>query len=188
MGRQKLLLPFGGKTIVERVVDEVMTAGIDGVVVVTGHDREGVEGVLGDRGVITAYNAEYAEGMLSSVRCGMKVAPETWLGYLICLGDQPLVKREVVAAVVAEFRAAPAGIVVPAFEGRRGHPVAIAASYREEVLRDFDDVGLRGLLQRYAGAVREVSVATETVLTDMDYPADYRAALARFSEAGEQGL
>ncbi|MEX2016174.1 MAG: hypothetical protein WD873_06005, partial [Candidatus Hydrogenedentales bacterium] len=62
-------------------------------------------------------------------------------------------------------------------------PAALSPYNREEVLRDFDDMGLRGLLQRHADAVREVGVATETVLTDMDYPEDYRAALAALGEA-----
>lgn len=182
MGRQKLLLPFGGTCVIERVVDEVMAAGVVGVVVVTGHDRKDVARVLGARPVMPVFNADYREGMLSSVRCGIRHAPADWAGYLVCLGDQPLVRRETVAAVVAEFASRPEGIVVPAYGGRRGHPIAIGAGYRDEVLRDFDDVGLRGLLQRHAGAVREVVVATETVLTDMDYPSDYRGALAALGE------
>ena len=38
------------------------------------------------------------------------------------------------------------GIAVPIYKGKRGHPLLFTARYREEILNQYDDVGLRGLL------------------------------------------
>jgi molybdenum cofactor cytidylyltransferase len=49
MGTPKQLLPFGERTILERVVDTLLTAGVGQVIVVLGHLADRVRTVLGDR-------------------------------------------------------------------------------------------------------------------------------------------
>ena len=97
-------------------------------------------------------------------------------GALLALGDQPTLRAEVVSAVIA---AAAAGkIVVPTFEGRRGHPVLIPSLCFGQVLSRFDAVGLRGLLAERPERVVEVPVTDAWVLHDIDDPESYRAATA----------
>jgi molybdenum cofactor cytidylyltransferase len=43
MGQPKLLLPFGEKTIIETVVDSVVSSNVDGTLVVLGSEREKIE-------------------------------------------------------------------------------------------------------------------------------------------------
>ena len=51
MGQPKQLLPFGDATILERVVDALLSAGVGEVIVVLGHLAEQIRVVLGDRPV-----------------------------------------------------------------------------------------------------------------------------------------
>ena len=72
MGKPKQLLPFGDGTILERVVDTLLAAGVGEVIVVLGHLADRIRLVLGDRPVKIVINEDYREGMLSSVQCGVR--------------------------------------------------------------------------------------------------------------------
>jgi molybdenum cofactor cytidylyltransferase len=182
MGTQKLLLPFGSVTVVETIVDELSASAVDEIVVVVGHEGERVARVLADRPVKVVANADYADGMLSSVRCGLASLPPDCDAVLIALGDQPEISRRLVDKMIDTFAGSEKGILVPVHEGRRGHPLLFSAGYIDEIMSQYDDEGLRGLLHAHPDEVNELDVPTDAVLADMDYPEDYAKTLARRNE------
>lgn len=177
MGTQKLLLPFGGQTVIERTVDVLLGCDPAEVIVVVGHDAGEVRTVLGARPITVVLNERYREGMLTSARAGIAAAPPDWDGMLIALGDQPSLAPATVRRLTAHFRERPRRIVVPAFAGRRGHPLLFPATFREEILTRYDDVGLRGLLHAHEDALDVLELDDDSILQDIDYPEDYRRAL-----------
>lgn len=185
MGRQKLLLPFAASTVIGHVVAELQRSAVRDVHVVIGHDAAEVCAALEGSGAVCVENPDYETGMLSSVRAGLRSAPAAWTAALIALGDQPLLRSHTVDALLEIHRESRDQIVVPTYEGRRGHPLVLPRRYWDDVLTLFDDVGLRGVLHAHAAAVREVALDTATLLTDMDYPEDYRRALETFEPEAE---
>ena len=183
MGTQKLLLPYAGSTVIEEIVDRVLRSDVDTCVVVTGHEPERVREQLGARDVLFAQNDNYREGMLSSVRAGLAASDESWNAALIVLGDQPSLRAETINVLIQSHFTRPGDIVVPAFEGRRGHPLLVPMHFREEIVERFDETGLRGLLHTHPESVTEVTVDTATILEDMDYPEDYRRAIEALERA-----
>jgi len=182
MGAQKLLLPLGGQPVIARIVDEVLGSPVDEVVVVVGKDGQQVERALEGRPVRLVVNPDFTGDMLSSVRCGITAMSPQHEAALIVLGDQPGISPSLVIELVRGFRAGSRAVVVPTYGGRRGHPILLAATYRDEILRDYDAVGLRGLLQAHADDVLELEVSTPAVLEDMDVEEDYRRMKSRFSD------
>jgi molybdenum cofactor cytidylyltransferase len=183
MGRPKQLLPFGGATILERVVDALLDAGVGEVIVVLGHLAEEVRVVLGDRPVKVVINEAYREGMLSSVQCGVRAAGTVQDAVLFALGDQPHIESQVVREVMDAYRSGEAGMVIPRYGGKKGHPIIINLQrYRAAILRLPAHVGLNALMQEYADDVRFIEVSTEDIIRDIDVPEDYRRELARFTE------
>jgi molybdenum cofactor cytidylyltransferase len=183
MGQPKQLLPFGEHTILERVVDTLLAAGVGEVVVVLGHLAERVRAVLGDRPVRAVVNASYRQGMLSSVKCGVCAIGAEYDAVLIALGDQPHVECAVVSEVMHAYRAGNAGIVIPRYNEKKGHPIIInLQKYREAIVNLPEDVGLNALMQEHADDVRLLDVATEDITRDIDVPDDYTRELARFVE------
>jgi len=179
MKTQKLLLPFAGATVIEHIVDQLVASTVGDTVVVLGKDAEGVGGALVGRDVGRVFNKDFPSGMLSSVRTGVREAAR-WQGIMIVLGDQPALSTALVNQLVSVWEERGRGIVVPTFEGRRGHPMIFDAAYREEVLTQFDDEGLRGLLHARVDDVFEFAVDISAILEDMDYPEDYERALKAF--------
>jgi len=183
MGQPKQLLPFGERTILERVVDTLLTAGVGEVVVVLGHLAERVRTVLGHRPVKAVVNASYRQGMLSSVKCGVRAIGPEYDAVLIALGDQPHIEGAVVSEVMRTYRAGTAGIVIPRYGEKKGHPIIInLQKYREAIANLPEDVGLNALMQEHADDVRLIDVATEDIIRDIDVPDDYTRELARYTE------
>ncbi|NUM53592.1 MAG: nucleotidyltransferase family protein [Candidatus Hydrogenedentes bacterium] len=183
MGEQKLLLPFGDSTVIGHVVDQVIASEIDRTVVVTGHNRARIESALAGRPVALVHNENHAEGMLSSVRCGLAAIPEDVHAFLIVLGDQPNVTSSTVDALIEAFRSGQHGIVVPACGDRTGHPLVVASRFRNAIMSRFDAVGLRGLLREHPGEVQRLDVPDSGVMFDMDTPEDYERERARRNQS-----
>ncbi len=182
MGAQKLLLPFGGKTVIAHIVDQLLASSVDEVYVVVGHEGRKVSEELSGRKVTIVENPDYESGMLSSVRCGLSHLPANCSAILVALGDQPSITPQLVDKMLEAFSSAEKRILVPLCNGRRGHPLLFSAFYRDQVLKSFDDVGLRGLLHAHPEDVFELTVSSSAVLSDMDCPEDYRRELERIEE------
>ena len=177
MGVQKLLLPFGGKTVIAHIVDQLLASTVDEVHVVVGHQAERISGELSGRAVSIVNNPNYKSGMLSSVRCGLQNLPEKCRAVLVVLGDQPSITTELIDQMLQSFAATEKSILVPLYKGKRGHPILFSSLYRDEILKRHGDVGLRGLLYGHSDDIFELAVSTASVLCDMDFPEDYRREL-----------
>lgn len=187
MGVQKLLLPFAGKTVIAHIVDQICAVTIDRIFVVVGHEGELVRRELSNRNITIVSNPDYESGMLSSVRRGLAALPMECRAVLVALGDQPSVTSELIDLMVRTFAQTDKKILVPVFNGRRGHPVLFSHCYREEILTSFDSVGLRGLLHTHPDEVFELSCPTSAVLSDMDFPRDYQRELRVAEQDGAGG-
>jgi molybdenum cofactor cytidylyltransferase len=184
MGAQKLLLPFGGDTVIVHIVDQLLRSALNEIIVVVGHEANRIAAELSNRRVSIVTNPDYKTGMLSSVRCGLRALPPQCEAVMVTLGDQPAITSRLVDEMIRCFAATDKKIIVPVYGGRRGHPILFSARYRDETLTRYDGKGLRGLLHSHPDDVLEMSVTDSAVLSDMDYPEDYRRELASLDARG----
>jgi molybdenum cofactor cytidylyltransferase len=169
----KMLLPFRGKTIIENVLENVVSSQVDKTLVVLGSDKDEILKLVGRWPVKHCYNEVYKEGMLSSVKCGFRSLQGKFDASIVFLGDQPMIGPEIINMVISAFRASGKGIVVPAFRNKRGHPLLISSKYNEEI-ESLDPVkGLRELVRKFSADVFEVDTGTHSILRDIDTREDY---------------
>jgi molybdenum cofactor cytidylyltransferase len=180
MGTQKLLLPWGGTTVIGHIVEQLLHSALDQVIVVTGHDQTLVGRELAERSVTFTHNPHYASGMLSSVRCGIKALAPDCQAALVALGDQPMIGSPLIDQMITAFNATDKQILIPTCKDQRGHPLLFSRRYFSEILTDFDDTGLHGLLQVHAQDILELKVSTPSVLGDIDRPEDYQREREQF--------
>jgi molybdenum cofactor cytidylyltransferase len=179
MGVQKLLLPFVGKTVISHIVDQLTESCVDQIHVVIGCQADQISGELSDRSVSLVNNHNYESGMLSSVRCGLNAISNQCRTVLVALGDQPSITSQLIDQMLQTFASTEKQILVPLYNNKRGHPIVFSSVYRDEILAQYDDVGLRGLLYAHKDDIFELPVQTPGVLSDMDYPEDYQRELQR---------
>jgi molybdenum cofactor cytidylyltransferase len=177
MGKQKLLLPFQGSTVLARVVDAFLGANIDQVLVVTPVGADDLRGALAGRPVQFVENPNASGDMLSSIRAGLQFLSPSARAVLICPGDLPLLEAALIREMLTAFHSSSRSILVPVHGNRRGHPLIMDPSLVPEVLTSFDGVGLRGLLEAHPEAIIDLPVPQEAVLRDLDTPEDYQQAL-----------
>ncbi len=187
MGTQKLLLPFAGRTVIGHIAAQVLASPVDRTIIVVGHDAAAIKSALVGQSVDFVPTPDTEGDLLSSVRCGLRAVPVEIDAVLVVLGDQPSITSELIRQLIEAGNAAGRSIIVPMHDGKTGHPLLFSTRYREEILTGYDDVGLRGLLQAHAGDRLDVPVASSSVLSDMDYPEDYRREVGAHLIPGPEG-
>jgi len=169
----KLLLPFGGKTMIEKVIENVTRSEVFHTLVVLGSYREEILDVIGKLSVTCCYNENYRDGMLSSVRCGFRNLPVRYDAVLVFPGDQPMIEPEEINMIIDAYRKTGKGIVIPVYRKKRGHPVLISFKYREAVYTLADDEGLRSLSERFPKDVFEVKSKSPGTIKDFNTKEEY---------------
>ena len=178
MGEQnKLLLPFRGQTLIECIVDTVLSSNVGEVIVVLGHEAVRVWEVCRDRHVKCVQNDNYKEGMTTSIHMGVQAADASADGFMICLSDLPLIECDELNHLLHAFeeavRAKNKYIAIPVFKGERGNPVIFSVIYKNEILAQKGLMGCKGIIKQNTAQVLEIEMATEHVLSDIDTPEDY---------------
>jgi CTP:molybdopterin cytidylyltransferase MocA len=164
-GRPKALLSHSGELLVERAIRTARAGGCDTVVVVLGAEAAKVQSRADLSGCTVAVNQEWVTGMGSSLRAGLAATPGSCDAAVILLVDQPFVTPEAVRAVIASG----ADLAAATYEGRRGHPVLIAARHWPEAsAAAVGDRGARDFLARH----EVTSVPCDGSPADIDVPAD----------------
>ena len=173
MGSPKMILPYEGKTIIEKVIENVLCSGVEKTVVVLGANKKEIMEVIGKYPVMHCYNDNYKQGMLSSVKCGFKFLPPDFRAAMVFLGDQPMAETSVMNLVIETYDRSGKGIVIPVYKRKRGHPILIDKKYRDEILSLDEPDGLRGLLRKHPDDLLEIETDNESILKDIDTQDDY---------------
>jgi molybdenum cofactor cytidylyltransferase len=179
-GGSKLLLPWRGKPLVRWAAETLVRAGLSPIVAVSGGDHAGVAAALRGLPVTLVENPRHREGMGTSLAAGAAALGREVEAAAVALGDMPLVAEATVRRLVEAYRSGGGSVVIPVWEGRRGHPVLFdLGHHRAALLALRGDEGARSLVAARADEIREVPVDDDGILLDVDTPADYRILEAR---------
>lgn len=171
MGADKALLDLAGTTAIERIVRTCRAAALDDVIVVRRDGALPLPAALAARTVIVPPGGEMAD----SLRAGNNAVPEGTEAVVVFPVDHALVEAETVLALLAVLQRPDAGIALPLFRGRPGHPIAL----RREVFAEIGKHGatLRDVVKGEPPRVHAVPSANPWVHADLDRPEDLRAAV-----------
>ena len=175
MGRPKLELDLGGKTLVERSVQNLLDASVDRVrlVVPPGAPR----GLAPTKSLEVIRNPNRDRGLSSSLRVGLRGLPTATRVVLVALADKPLVKPETISKLLDVFEEGGAKVVYPVYRGEQGHPVLWDAALVDELSVVEGDRGAKSMLDVHRLEALAVPVDDFGVCFDIDTPEDYAAAL-----------
>lgn len=175
MGQPKVLLPWThNRTIIEHIVQQLLNARVEHIVVVTGHMSKEVRDILKPLDVQVVYNRSYKSGeMLSSLKVGLQAMPDHIRASMIVLGDQPRIQPKVIYQVLMAYATGQSDIIAPSFERRRGHPILIDRRYWAEILNLPRSGSPRDVINAHNDHIHYINVDTDSVLHDVDTPQDY---------------
>jgi molybdenum cofactor cytidylyltransferase len=167
----KLTADIAGTPMVRRVVQAALASKARPVLAVTGHQASEVGAALAGLDAELVANPDYATGLASSLKAGIRALPGDCSGVVVLLGDMPGIMPEHLDRLIEAFVAAKCAAIVAPTQGReRGNPVVWPAAFFPALLQLEGDTGARRLLIEHARQVALVDLGTDAVLADIDTP------------------
>lgn len=185
MGSQKALLPWQGRPLLEYQLAQLASvAEVTEIIVVTGDRADALAPIIAAaRKARAVHNPAHAAGKSGSTRAGLAQVSDSATAILLTAVDQPR-PAAIIRRLVREHLASGSPITVPLWQGRRGHPVLFDRTLLPELLVIEEATeGVRAVLQRDRGRVREVAFDDPVVLADLNTPED----VARWQRAAGAG-
>jgi molybdenum cofactor cytidylyltransferase len=191
MGRPKVSLSLGGRTVLEHVISALQEAGISDILVVLGSHVAHMSTVLHRAGARVLVPADETLTMRATVEQGLTWLenrfhpPETESWFLVP-ADYPILEPAIVRKLVRKGqRNRRYSIFIPTYQGRRGHPALIGWKHVERIRALPPGIGLNVYLRQQTKRTLEVPVDSPTILWDLDTPEDYARILAAWDECKE---
>ncbi len=162
----KMELELNGKPILQHVIDAFLPI-CEHIIVVGGYQIERLYPLVSkyEEKVTVVYNSEYPKGMFTSVKKG--IAEVTGSRFLLTPGDYPLITTDICRQLLEHS----GQIVKPGFHNKGGHPILLPYECIDEILAEAEDSNLKLYLDKKQ--VLQVEIEDESILLDVDTPADY---------------
>jgi molybdenum cofactor cytidylyltransferase len=178
MGSPKALLPYRGRTFLEHLLEVAQHPRIGLTRVVLGAGINHVRDKIKLDPASIVFNADWRQGQLSSIQAALRSLPrEETEGMILFLIDHPLITAPLVRTLIEQFDESGKPIVIPAFHGRRGHPVIFRSSLYGELLAASAEVGARAVVWAHAAEIHEVPTEEEGVVLNLNDPETLKRAL-----------
>jgi molybdenum cofactor cytidylyltransferase len=183
MGRPKLALPLGEKTVLEHVIGAVRDGGVERVLLVLAPHVAFLDRIGRDAGAEVLLLTAATPDMRTTVQRGLDWIDEHWHPapadqWLLVPADHPVLDPRVIRALSQALDQAAASIAVPSFGGKRGHPTLISWTHVAALRSVPYDQGLNAYLRRFTKETVEVSWQDDSVILDVDTPDDYDKMMA----------
>lgn len=183
LGRPKQWLSYNGKSLLQHTIETALAAPAHPVVVVLGASGNVLE--TKDTDVHVVVNAQWEEGMASSIRCGLeaftKLSPAAE-GIILMVCDQPFVTAALLNDLVTAHQKTGKAIVACGYENTFGPPVFFHHTVFAELLRLTGDTGARGIVRRHIDAAEIIPFPKGSF--DIDTEADYNRLLQNEKSTG----
>ena len=177
MGKTKQLLPFGEKTLIERVLVEALNSELDKVVLVLGYQAVEIKKIINPVSpqpkLSIIENRQFKQGISSSIITGLSEIENTHDHVMILLGDMPFIHRDLINLLIRRYLKS--GLWIGAIKGqdRPAHPMIFSRQLYPELLILRGDVGAKALFTKYSDQVCLIQPEGPYNDRDIDTPEDY---------------
>lgn len=179
----KLTKPFSTKTILLEVLDQLIAARPDEILLITGHEKDLIMNSCAGYSVKFVHNSDFEKGMTSSIQAGIRHAASSSQAYMIVPGDMPFITSEAFETIISEFKNRyqqdDSIILVPKYNDQWGHPKVFSAYYKDMLLSHQQPHGCKKLILEYQDHLITISIDNKGILTDIDTGEDYQRYLSR---------
>ncbi len=179
MSSPKALLPYQGRPFLEHLLEITSHRNIGVRRVVLGAHAEPIAKAVDLKADEIVINHEWEKGQLSSIQAALRSLPPGTDGMLLCLIDHPLISSALVQDLIEQFYKAAKPIVLPVYEGRRGHPVIFSASVYDELFRAPLETGARAVVWAHSGEVEEFQTNEEGCVLNLNDPETLNRAIEK---------
>lgn len=169
-GSTKQTARYDGIPLVRRAVAIANEVCGDRSVLITGHNRSAVAKACEPLRGREVVNERYADGLGTSIGCGVDAVRDAASAVLILLADQPLITVDHVQQLIDTWSGDPNEIVGTSFSGTQGPPVLFGAACFDALCDLRGDTGAKALFDDQRFALK--AIPFEPAAMDIDTPDD----------------
>lgn len=174
LGSPKQLLSYQDKSLLDITIEAAKNIKKGPVVVILGGNYDLIKHTIDHSTVHLVYNANWAEGLSSSISLGMDrltLEDKDLDGVILTVCDQPFLTGEILEALIIKGEASGKSIVASSYAATLGVPVLFYKCYFNELSVLKGREGAKALIFKYKNEV--ASVPFEKGEIDIDTPDDY---------------
>ncbi len=180
MGSPKALLTHNDRTFVEHLLDVTRHPKIGVQRVVLGAGAGQIRARLNLDPALVVVNPDWERGQLSSIQTAIRsLAGAAINGIVLCLVDHPLITSALVNDLIEAFYRSGKSVVLPVFQGRRGHPVIFAKTLFDELLSASTEKGARAVVWNHQDQVEEVPTEEQGAVLNLNDPETFTNATGK---------
>lgn len=172
MRSNKLLFELEGESVLRGAARRALAGGLSPLLVVLGHEADRAEQELSGLPCRVVVNPEYEQGINSSLKTGVAALPAEAAAAMVMLADMPFVTPEMIAGLIARYRATEAPLVISDYEGVNAPPMLYDRSLFAELLAMTGEGCGRQVVKGHRDEA-EVLSWPAAALSDIDVPEDY---------------
>jgi molybdenum cofactor cytidylyltransferase len=170
MGTPKALLPFQGRSFLEHLLEVTNQPQIGVRRVVLGADAGAIAAEVSLHPEEVVINEDWEKGQLSSIQAALRSLPEGTDGILLCLIDHPLISTELTRELIDTFYRSGNDVVLPVYQGKRGHPVIFSSRLYAELWAAPLETGARAVVWAHKQDVCEMHTTEEGCVLNLNDP------------------
>lgn len=158
LGRPKQLIDWGGRPLLEVIVQQVHTWEVDEVWVVLGCEADAILAQCDFAGASIVINDGFEEGLASSLRVGLDAIARNSRAEaaFIAMGDQPNIDAGIIPKLKATAKSSRALAVLPKYRYSRSNPALISRELWPRLMSLEGDQGAQQLLKAHPEWVEEL--------------------------------
>ncbi len=182
-GSPKALAKISHHSAIEEVQNSLLSSMADEIVVVLGAHSESIKRhVFNHKRVRIVYNKDYKLGQTSSLQAGLSVVDKA--DFLMIPVDCPFVQTATIDTLIRYFKQHQPSVLVPTYQGQRGHPPVLNASLKKEILALGPSIGLNHLFLAYPPVLLEID--DPGIIQTFNTPAELKELVVSKRSASNQ--
>ncbi len=174
MGKNKLLLPFKNKTLIECFMDNIPFNMFDKINFI--YTDEKVKHICSSYDINFIKNNYPEKGKGFTVFLGQTESLDS-NGTMYFTSDQPLIKMNTIKKIIETFFNNPDSIIIPKVKNNTFNPVIYPSACFDSLLKIENDSGGKSILNRYEHMIHFVNFDSEEEFKDIDTQKDYKILL-----------
>lgn len=172
MGEPKLFMRIGRMTLIERVLTNVEESRVNEIILVTGKDSRRIAKLVRDDSRIKVIqNANYRQGLSSSIRAGLTVLTHADAAILVH-ADQPFADSALLDRMIRAYEKDRCQIVAWTWRNEFRPPVLFDRKLWPEILKVQGDHGAKEVIERHRKEIHPLKARSEVYFLDVDKPED----------------
>ena len=173
-GENKLLKKYKGKILINHILKSLIKSKANKIIIVLGYEDRKIKKIaLKSKKIIFVFNSNYARGISTSIKCGIKKISKKNIGFLITHADMPLVSKTILNALCSALKNKNEEIFIPVYKKRIGNPLAFKYSMIKSLKRIKGDRGAKKLIRSNKSKIKLMKMKSKSILIDFDQLKDF---------------